>query len=202
MVRTDNISKRFGFTMIELIFAIVIIAISVMSLPMMTQVTNKGIEGGLVQEAIFAGAAELMGASSGYWDERSLEDINVSSLSRVIDISADCNATTRLRKGHIAQPYHRRCLDSNSSANLDSKADNTIDALDDMEKTDIDTLLLMDPSSAGYKNKYTTTVDVNRTDNIKTLTVTIKDKDSNSTITSLKMQSANIGEIDYYKRTF
>ena len=53
MVRTSSTSKRFGFTMIELIFAIVIIAISVMSLPMMTQVTNKGLEESLVQEAIF-----------------------------------------------------------------------------------------------------------------------------------------------------
>jgi prepilin-type N-terminal cleavage/methylation domain-containing protein len=54
-----RILHRLAFTMIELIFAIVIIAISVMSLPMMTQVTSAGIERNLVQEAIFASVAEI-----------------------------------------------------------------------------------------------------------------------------------------------
>ncbi len=45
---------RRAFTLIELIFAIVIIAISVISLPMMTQVTSSGVAGNLeTQEAIF-----------------------------------------------------------------------------------------------------------------------------------------------------
>ena len=43
-----------GFTLIELIFAIVIIAISVMSLPTMTEVTSSGVAQNVeVQEAIF-----------------------------------------------------------------------------------------------------------------------------------------------------
>ena len=48
------VSKRLAFTMIELIFAIVIIAITVVSLPMMTQVTASGASDNLeAQEAIF-----------------------------------------------------------------------------------------------------------------------------------------------------
>jgi len=43
-----------GFTLIELIFAIVIIAISVVSLPTMIQVTSSGVEKNIeTQEAIF-----------------------------------------------------------------------------------------------------------------------------------------------------
>jgi len=83
VVAMTNHRKRFAFTMIELIFAIVIIAISVMSLPMMAVVTQRGMENNIVQEAIFAASAELMGATSGYWDENSMQDINVSHLSRV-----------------------------------------------------------------------------------------------------------------------
>ncbi|WP_366755894.1 type II secretion system protein [Sulfurimonas sp.] len=50
---------KYAFTLIELIFAIVIIGISVMSLPMLTQVTSSAIEKNLVQEAIFASVAEI-----------------------------------------------------------------------------------------------------------------------------------------------
>jgi len=101
--------------MIELIFAIVIIAITVLSLPMMTQINQRGVESNIVQEAIFAASTELMGATAGYWDENSLQDINMSHLERVINISGDCNTSTQLRPGHINQMYHRRCLDSNST---------------------------------------------------------------------------------------
>ncbi|MDB2562060.1 type II secretion system GspH family protein [Sulfurimonas sp.] len=196
MVRSNNPSQRLAFTMIELIFAIVIIAISVMSLPMMTQVTNKGLEESLVQEAIFVGSAELMGATTAYWDANSLQDINVSSLSRVINIANDCDDTTKLRPGHIAQPYHRQCLDDNTTGAADAGAD----SLDDMEKTDEAVFLNANPTAEGYKKSYTTSIDVNRTGNIKTITVTIKD--AGASVTVLKTQSANIGEIDYYKRSF
>jgi len=76
--------KKSAFTFIELIFAIVIIAISVVSLPTMTSSLSRGIESNLVQEAIFAASTELNQAISSNWDERSLEDGN-SSLGRVVD---------------------------------------------------------------------------------------------------------------------
>ena len=204
MVRTSPHSNRSGFTMIELIFAIVIIAISVMSLPMMTQVTSKGIENSLTQEAIFASAAELMGVTAGYWDGNSMDDSALSSLSRVIDIENMCDATTRLKPGHINQPFHRRCLDNNGT--IIGAADNNpvagVNALIEQASHDI-FLNLANTQAAGYKKKYTSTIDVNRTAaNIKIITSTIRDKDSGDLITILKTQSANIGEIDYFKKTF
>lgn len=200
MVRTNNTTQRLAFTMIELIFAIVIIAISVMSLPMMTQVANKGLEESLVQEAIFVGSAELMSATTAYWDTNSMQDINVSSLSRVIDRSNNCDASTRLLPGHINQPYHRRCLDANGT--IINVADNNLDTttLDGMEKTDIPVFINASTTAEGYKKSYTSSIDVNRTGNIKMITVTIKD--AGTPVTVLRTQSANIGEIDYYKRSF
>jgi len=48
------VKNRLAFTMIELIFAIVIIAITVVSMPMMTQVTSSGASKNLeLQEAIY-----------------------------------------------------------------------------------------------------------------------------------------------------
>ena len=211
MVRKTNHPKRFAFTMIELIFAIVIIAISVMSLPMMTQVTQKGIESNILQEAIFAASAELMGATAGYWDEVSMRDINVSHLSRVIDIGAsnDCNNTTKLKPGHINQPFHRRCLDENSTAITDlDKNITSIYSLDDAahgtEDIFVDGTATGTADKTGYKELYNSEINVSLSstdNNIKIITATVTDSDGNP-ITVLKTQSANIGEIDYYKRTF
>ena len=194
--------------MIELIFAIVIIAITVLSLPMMTQITQRGVESSIVQEAVFAASAELMGATAGYWDENSMEDINVSHFSRVINIGGDCNASTQLRPGHINQMYHRRCLDSNSTLAHDSNASiGTKDVFDlnDAEHGTQDIFIDNNGSTAtanqtGYKEIYTSEINVTLAadNNIKDITVSVSDADGN--ITVLKAKSANVGEIDYYKK--
>ena len=204
MVRT---TFRTAFTMIELIFAIVVIAIAVVSLPMMMQVNSKGMENNLAQEAIFGASVELMQATTGYWDANSMKDINLSDYARVVNISNDCNATTKLRPGHINQPFHRRCIDdttihtaSNATGNPD------FSTLNDFAGTK--QLFIGNANGAsGYKDmNYTSTIAValNSADrNIKDITVTVRDvADNNKTITVLKTQSANVGEPQYYKRTF
>ncbi|QHG91716.1 type II secretion system protein [Sulfurimonas sp. CVO] len=210
MVRRETSFGRAAFTMIELIFAIVIVSIAVISLPTMIQVTSKGIESNIVQEAIFAASAELMGATSYYWDARSIEDNATSHLSRVIDVDGDCenNASSpryRLRDGHIAQPYHRRCLDSTSDTvlntsstdfpNLNNAVNTTVDNLFDINAT---------AEASGYKELYKSQVTVapGTNNNIKILTASVYKDDGATLLTTLKIYSANIGEIDYYKRRF
>ena len=214
MVTRTKPFQKAAFTMIELIFAIVIIAITVMSLPMVTQVTGKAIENSIVQEAIFASSAQLMDATSGYWSEKSMLDMNVSHLSRVVDIGLNCDSNSsssryRLRPGHIAQPFHRRCLDSNASANIDSNTTVDIYSLDDAEQTTaadifIDGGATGTADATGYKQLYKSTLDVSPAidNNIKILTSTVYEDDGTTVLTILRTQSANIGEIDYYKRTF
>jgi prepilin-type N-terminal cleavage/methylation domain-containing protein len=194
--------RRYAFTIIELIFAIVIIAIAVVSLPIMTNATQKGVKQNILQEAIFAASAQLMGITAGYWDERSMEDNNLSNLSRVIDIGGDCNATTRLRPGHIAQPFHRRCLDSNTTIGLDTTGGNFY-SLDDAVADVNNTPAIFDNPNAdeqGYKDTYTSTAAIARTNDTKKITVSVQDS-SGKTITKLITYSANIGEPEYYKRT-
>ncbi len=207
MVNQHHRFSRFAFTMIELIFAIVIIAISVISLPMMTQATSKGIDSSLVQEAIFAASAELMGASAGYWDANSTLDAGMTSMSKVINIGnpqCENNASSnrfRLRPGHIPQPKHRRCLD-----NLAAPAANTpnvaLPNLDNAVKNNVLTFTNTATNAAGYKRAYTTTVGVANTGNVKIVTATIRDGVSSKTLVVLQMQSANIGEVEYHHRNF
>ena len=210
--------RRSAFTMIELVFAIVIIAISVISLPRMTQAVSTGIEGNIVQEAIFAASTELNQAVAASWDENSLVETGANSLARVID-NGNCEdnsslSTYRQKPGHINQPYHRRCLDANATTIGVSNATTTaINALDDYAKVD-GNLSNASVNQAGYKFAYTTTVavfhnavtansvifDGNPNNDMKKITVTVSN--NGVPVTSLTTYSANIGEVDYYKRTY
>ena len=207
--------RRYAFTMIELIFAIVIIAISVLSLPMLSQVISSNIERNLVQEAIFAASAELNQVISYAWDENSME--LGSSLSRVVwDSPTDCSTTTQLRPGHIAQPYHRRCADANATrptaAFVFGSELNDLDDLDDVNVTAHSIYINPTASATGYKTIYNSTFSIvyanfdpafaPSNNNIKRIQVLIQDQVTNDVITSLSTFSSNIGEIDYYKRSY
>lgn len=204
MVKSLN---RLAFTMIELIFAIVIIGIAVTGLPFMTNITNRVIDSNLAQEAIFAGSAEIMGASSGYWDANSMQDNALSHISRVIDIGGLCDnnvsATSyRLRPGHIEQPLHRRCLEnnaigvSNAADNTWPSVDNAAHGLQNMMSTGAI------PDEFGYKYNYNSRLDIAQVGDIKTIVVNVFEAGTGVPLTGLTMYTANIGEIDYFKREF
>jgi len=206
--------KKQAFTLIELIFAIVIIAISVLSLPMMNQSIAKGIDGNIIQEAIFAASTELNEAVTAHWDENSLEPSQPNSLARVIDSATQpcdnnlSSATYRLMPGHITQPLHRRCLDDSTTAPSNTDIAN-ITSLSDMEHTALETIFENSTAEAsGYKDEYKSRLSVTRpailngsNTNIKMLEAIITDSQDN-TIVLLRSYSANIGEVDYYKRTY
>jgi prepilin-type N-terminal cleavage/methylation domain-containing protein len=214
-----GIPSKSAFTLIELIFAIVIIGISMISLPMMNQAISKGVEGNLVQEAIFAASAELNQVVSYHWDANSTE--NSDNLAKVVWTSSnDCDTTTKLRLGHVSQPLHRRCLDNNASAPTPTGSlgsDSILDDIDDNINTTAVTIFTGTAgTSSGYKKNYRSTTNVTYADfgdqtivnpttaatkNMKKVTVTISDTSGN-TVTLLNTYSANIGEIDYYKRSF
>jgi len=201
-----------AFTLIELIFAIVVIAISVVSLPMMTQATSKAIDSNLIQEAIFAASAELNSAVTPHWDENSLED-NENSLSRVIDDGSCQDDSSKIdyrhKKGHINQPLHRRCLQNSSTSISNAKTNELVFSLNDMEKNNQNLSNDNSGTAHGYKQEYSTTISVSNSNisfgklvnstNLKKLTVDIKIDDK--TVTKLFTYSANIGEVDYYKKS-
>ncbi len=199
---------RSAFSMIELIFAIVVIGVAVISLPMMTQVTSKGLDNSLVQEAIFAASAELNQAVSYHWDEMSLQDGN-SSLSRVVNTDTlECNASTNVRKGHI----HRRCLNNTNTRPTNSTDGDFLDSaahgFQDMFLTSGGTFVA---DSKGYKHNYQSIVAVgfskfdtvaSADKNIKKTAIEITKSDQTTTVTKLSTYSANIGEVDYHKRRY
>jgi prepilin-type N-terminal cleavage/methylation domain-containing protein len=197
--------KRYAFTLIELIFAIVIIAISVLALPMMTQVTSKAISSNLVQEAIFAASAELNGVVAAHWDENSMID-DPNSLARVIDVDDNCSNYRLI--GHINQPLHRRCLNDSTIKPKDSADDDEIFALEDLAHPSENIFESDELSAQGYKQEYNSTVDINRsssfgndTKNMKEIKLTVTNE-KGDVVTRLKSFSANIGEVDYFKKVY
>ena len=110
-----------AFSLIEVIISIVIISISMMSVPMILKQTSKSNEFSIIQEAILASSTKINNILSYSWDKNSydvtngvLRTLDVSSgddeLKRVIGIN-DSN----LRIGHVFQNGRRRFFDYNSS---------------------------------------------------------------------------------------
>ena len=217
---SNSTLKRYAFTLIELIFAIVVIAISVISLPMMTQVTSKGIEKNLVQEAIFASVAEINMATTYIWDENSFIDDNESSsntndLSRVLwtGTTNDCTGPVggiHRRGGHI----NRRCIDNNDTRIYTGV--NYLNALEAAVGANQGYKSIYDiggKSAEGYKELYTSRLDVvlcnpaancqqfgdgtnDSNFNLKEISVTVQNSNGDI-VTLLRTYSANIGEVPY-----
>jgi len=206
--------RRAAFTFIELIFAIVIIAITVVSLPMLNQVISHNNEKSLVQEAIFAAATELNEATTLHWDENSLEAGDTSGLAKVINIDSNCesNASSsryRLRPGHIREALHRKCLNNLALGEADSNTNDLVDAVEDNQHASKEIFISSDTTAQGYKYDYNSTITISynpvfdgaNRQNLKKITSKIYDNDGN-VLVSLTTYVANIGEIDYYKRSF
>ena len=206
--------KKSAFTLIELIFAIVVIAITVVSLPMMNQAISKGIDTNLIQEAIFAAATELNEIITVQWDEASIDENSSKTISQVINLDGSCENNQsseryRLRNGHILQPLHRKCLNDLNQAELNSNIIDTIDALEDKVHNDTNIFLNLIPDQTGYKYNYTSSVTIeynpvfnnNPRANIKKVIIQVKDQNG-KLLTSLFAYVANIGGIDYYKRSY
>ncbi len=201
--------------MIELIFAIIIISISIISLPMMTQATASAVKGNLVQEAIFASVTEINIATAFAWDDASLLDESASSLSRVINTDGTCivSGVNYKRIGHIS----RQCLSDNTI-----RVDNTSNTeyYDSSMQSFAHTWQpLYEISSSredaefkktGYKTACFSSLDINyppllqfgetlNNVNIKEIVLRVQDEE-NKTVTLLRTYSANIGEVAYASR--
>ncbi len=216
MVRNNKLHKK-AFTLIELIFAIVVIAVSVMSLPMMKEINTTAMERNLVQEAIFATVAEINMATTYVWDENSFLDDNESGtgfddLSRVVYTNGvnDCadNGTYFQRPGHIS----RQCINNEDIEMYDLSLGNLVNSLE-TSVHDWNTTYDVggETSAEGYKKKYESKLNViycgdgncvqfgdeTNNPNLKEITVSIRDEETEETLTLLRTYSANIGEVTY-----
>lgn len=208
--------QRKAFTMIELIFAIVLIAVVMLTIPTMIQVNNKALEGSTNQEAILLSSSVLSETTTYIWDENSYTSGNQDvTLSSMLDVPTGNNAYHRvdanssIRIGGLNQDLHRRFGDNAAVVPLQAAG------------TPAPILPLPVNAFAagptGYKFGYTVTANssyidddptsfvftdtnVSNQTNVKLLEVSVIDTNTNELLTLLRAYTCNIGEIDYAKR--
>lgn len=202
---------RAAFTMIELIFAIVVIAITVLSLPVMLRVNQNAMENNVVQEAVFASAAKMMQVLSYPWDEHSVNIQNIGSYTKVVDIPGgaaiyarkydlygNTNANGNYRVGHIIEDGHRRFhnyLSPNAAVStINSDDNNTVDAIDDRGQANLHFENVVADKSTGYKKDYTMNVTVSYI--ADTGTPFVFPSGGNNTPSSMKLVTVDIGDTD------
>ena len=216
---------RRAFTMIELIFAIVVIAVVMLTIPTMILVNNKNLESNTNQEAIFLISAVLSETTTLLWDDHSLNAEGTATdviLSKILDVPTGNSIYNRspdndsaIRVGGLAEDKHRSFYEYNGTASQ-RPAQNSIDIL-------TDTLSSTVSNQFGYKNDYTLGVkrsyvsDATATPfvfsststaagagttatNIKMIEVNISN--SGELVSVLRAYTCNIGESDYAKRRF
>lgn len=195
--------SKSGFTFIELIFAIVIIGISILSLPMIVQETGKGVEKNLLQEAILLASADTIRAISGQWDENSkidnfdFEYVVFTSDAEVI--LADRNTT---RPGYVNILYHpnntlRPSINIDSNNDVDDYIVTYVVAIDDVG------------SAENFKDQYFKSISVDSNEsfgtlvsnaNLKKITIEVYSNSGEKKV-QLHMYVANTGSAASINRT-
>jgi len=135
--------KRDGFTLIELIFSMVIIAIAFTVFPKILQLATKVSAQNLKEEAMYNAVAYIGLIKSTAWDENNTISDNIL-ISNNGNGTYDCNVTTGYRNGGFVGS--RNCkdnlsastlgIDSNDNYNDDMDDFGTIDAKNDTNSRD------------------------------------------------------------------
>jgi len=222
------VKRRKGFTLIELIFAIVLIAIVVTAVPQMLSQNEKGTENYLSQEVIAAAAGEAFRIISYPWDANSVGDTNRSF---ILDVTTSSKLTrvasglpirvggvvpvkgTIWISGNVDRYYHRRFFNTTTTPSGG--------ALEGISH--VDATLLSQQGRNAYKSTYTISFPPNEngylsdgnaaasfvfaaastatTSNMKMATVQV-DSSSQSNLMKLRVYAANIGSAELYTRDF
>ena len=218
---------RRGASMIELVIAIVVMGIAVMSLPLILTQSQNSNAMALQQEAILATKTKLGYLLSYEWDANSYDAL--ASVSRVLNTTASANAdddfdvTTIRRTGHVVADNRRRLRDDLAAPSTDGGAgwaDATLEDIDDFDGKDENTTIASETMDYIFNLQLMPTVNyisdtasyVNQQDmnftfnanttftnptNIKMITVTTTGNNINIV---LRAFASNVGESTLMKR--
>ena len=227
-VRSVRAYTRKAFTMIELIFAIVLIAVVTLTIPTMIQVNNKALEGNAAQEAIFLVSAVLSEATTLLWDANSTGGINDGNvtLSKVLDVNGSGNVAydrwdqvlnvqddnSTIRKGSLDEDMHRQMFSTETrpaqSATVADTISQTFDSTAAGESLGLKLAYTISASRIFVNDNPTgfafLTTPAGFQTNIKMTQVEINATIDGTprTISRLRAYTCNIGEVDYAKRRF
>lgn len=224
--------KRGGFTFIELVVAIIVMSIAIMSVPLLLSQTSKSDEFSISQEAILAGATKIGNILTYPWDDKLVGSLSVKHILDVtngdseLDRYPDTNSTTRI--GNFKTSFRRKYDANQTFASLTlGRAGDTnttvYNDLDDFNGTvqtitsggvgdyikdfNLTTTIKYISDSANYSLTTLNFGELNSSSstpstNLKMIEVKVTDPNSNEEITTLRAFSANIGSYELIYRIF
>lgn len=207
-------------SMIELVIAIVVMGIAVMTLPMMLEQTQKNNEFALQQEIILAARTKLGDTLTYRWDENSLNNERIIVLQTNGDSELNPSTDNR-RVGHIKGNKRRKFNFDNNATQSAGFNEGNLDDLDDFNGDSVglsgtqanldyrftdfnmSTTVVYISDAADY-NDTNLTFDFNTTtiagpSNIKMLTLSISGV---TTPFVIRTFSCNIGESEFLRRDY
>lgn len=162
---------RPAIAMIELIFAIVIMGIVMMSAPMLISTATKSGYVAIQQEAINEAASQVNMIMGYHWDENDANEIYLDPILRVSNgyTDLDEDGTTGRRSGTPRESYRSFIrsdgtddLNASASISFTSDVETEEDDIDDFSGTTAHLVLIPEPTlEANYVE--TTTIDINTT---------------------------------------
>jgi len=146
--------KKHGFSLVELVLSIVVIGISLMTIPLMLGQSSKSNQYALMQESILAARTKMGNILSFKWDDNA-KDIN-KSIIRVLDVrlgNVDLNRSSLgniRRKGHIKESGRRRMSNFERNASLGQEVADEFNDIDDFDGESV----LVAPANFGEEGKF------------------------------------------------
>lgn len=207
--------KRPAIAMIELIFAIVVIGITLLSVPLMVNQASQSSYTTLQQEAIAAAASDISLIMTREWDDANTNDTLDSTILTTASSNYDQTARTNLR----SRTYFSSTGGTRAASTTIGADTGDLDDIDDvhglnttltsMGGSDLIDQTMTIATSVSYLNDGTTspvgTSALGTTSNIKGITITLT---SGGTTTELQKQiklnafSSNVGSYKLERKVF
>jgi len=211
-----------GFSLIELIFTIVIIALVFTTIPKIIYTTNESFKFSLKEDGIFNMMAKVMDISLAEWDENNTEhyDILITGNSNILECNSSLHPAIRIGGLYSGDLYSRICPHNYKVSHIGidkfESSEEDFDDVDDFNGTEVNatkngraryTLFIQngytDEWGKSNYNYNTQTLKFTFNDNFTTKTnekftrVILYDRKYDRNISNAKYWSANIGKVAY-----
>ena len=214
-----------SFSLIELIFTIVIIALIFTTIPRIVYTTNQSFRLTLKEDGIFNMVSKMMDISFREWDENDTDsyDILITGNKNVLECNSSAEPALRIGGFYSGDSYSRMCQHDYKVSHIGPDAGETseedYDDVDDYNGTEINATLGCNDKTRyelniedGYSNEwnkndynYTTQTltfkftnkDDLKSSNIKFTKITLYDRKYDKNVSCVGYWSANIGEVPY-----
>jgi len=206
--------KKSSFSLIELIFAIVIVGITVTAIPMLLNTSSNNMETNLESKTFYNAYGVLMSIKTLDWDENNTKDDNFYKVLTANDgdneLKCERNGTVELNNSSGAD------CDDNTTSHIgiddgeDANDSSTFDDVDDFNDYNVTNLAhydirigvryVKDDTDYSAKNIfYNDDLTTSNNTNIKEIELNITNK-SGKLIAIIKGKSMNIGAVMIYKK--